>query len=115
LHFIDKLSRVKADLIPRGWINILKNTRGIYLLTCPLTREQYVGSAIGKAGFLGRWRQHAKTGYGDAVKLKSREMSDYQVSILEVVGTSTTDKQIIDLEIRWKEKLQTKQMGLNGN
>ena len=51
----------------------------------------------------------------DSVRLKSRERSDYQVSILEVVGTSTTDDEIIKLEYRWKEKLRTKEMGLNGN
>jgi hypothetical protein len=74
-----------------------------------------MGKASGQEGFWNRWCEHAKTGYGDAVKLKSREPSDYQVSILEVVGTSTTDEEIVHLENRWKEKQRTKEIGLNGN
>ena len=115
LTFISNLSKVQAETLPRGWVDILRISRGVYLLTCPKTREQYVGSAYGQDGFWGRWQEHAKNGQGDAVKLKSREPSDYQVSILEVVGTSTTDNEIIQLETRWKKKLRTKEMGLNGN
>lgn len=114
LKFISYLSRIQADAEPKSWKDILKISRGVYLLTCPKTKEQYVGSAKGEEGFWGRWEQHSKAG-GDAVKLKSREPSDYQVSILEVVGTSTTDDEVIALENRWKEKLKTKEMGLNGN
>jgi hypothetical protein len=115
LKFISNLSKIQTDALPRGWRDILQISRGVYLLTCPKTKEQYVGSARGQGRFFERWRQHAKTGYGDAVKLKSRAPSDYQVSILEVVGTSTTDDEIIQLENRWKEKLRTREMGLNGN
>jgi hypothetical protein len=115
LKFISQLSRIQAETEPRSWRDILTISKGVYLLTCPKTKEQYVGSAKGNEGFWGRWQQHAKTGKGDAVKLKSRDRSDYQVSILEVVGTSTTDDEIIHLENRWKEKLRTKEMGLNGN
>lgn len=116
LKFISNLSKIEADVLPKQWKDILEISRGVYLLTCPKTREQYVGSAYGEHGFWGRWQVHAKTGgYGDAVKLKSRDRSDYQVTILEVVGTSTTDDEIIQLENRWKEKLRTKEMGLNGN
>jgi hypothetical protein len=84
LMFISNLSRIKAETLPKGWKDVLAISRGVYLLTCPKTKEQYVGSAYGQSGFWGRWKQHAKTGYGDAVKLKSREPSDYQISILEV-------------------------------
>ena len=115
LKFIRTLSEIKTESLPKGWRDILRISRGIYLLTCPRTKEQYVGKASGDNGFLNRWQEHAKTGYGDAIKLKSREPSDYQVSILEVVGTSTTENEIIQLENLWKEKLRTKEMGLNGN
>jgi hypothetical protein len=115
LMFISNLSKIQSETLPKGWKDILGISRGVYLLTCPKTKEQYVGSAYGEGGFWNRWQQHARTGYGDAVKLKSREPSDYQVSILEVVGTSTTDEEIVRLETRWKEKLRTREMGLNGN
>ena len=62
----------------------LSASRGVYLLTCPKTREQYVGSATGGDGFHGRWLSYARDGHGGNVGLKSRDPSDYQVSILEV-------------------------------
>ena len=41
--------------------------------------------------------------------------SDYQISILEVAGTSATDHDITEMEGRWQGKLQSKDMGLNLN
>jgi hypothetical protein len=49
------------------------------------------------------------------VALKSREPSDYQVSILEVAGTAATYDDILKMESRWKRKLQTGEMGLTRN
>lgn len=46
---------------------------------------------------------------------KSRNPSDYQVSILEVAGTSSTDDDIRGMEQRWKVKLQSNEIGLNRN
>src|SRR5688500_7995847 len=39
--FIRQLSEIEA--LPISWRAILANGRGVYLLTCPRTREQYVG------------------------------------------------------------------------
>jgi hypothetical protein len=103
------------DAIPSTWAAALMATRGVYLLTCPTTREQYVGSASGADGFLGRWREYFATGHGGNVALKSRDPSDYQVSILETVGTGATVLDIIAVEGRWKDKLQSREMGLNRN
>lgn len=47
--------------------------------------------------------------------MKSRDSSDYRVSILEVAGSQMSTNEIIQLEQRWKEKLQSKEMGLNKN
>ncbi len=40
---------------------------------------------------------------------------DYQVSILEVAGTSATTEDILQMEVLWKKKLQSMEMGLNRN
>jgi hypothetical protein len=85
------------------------------LLTCPETQEQYVGSAYGEEGFWHRWQEYVQTGHGGNVALKSRDPSDYQVSILEVAGTSRTPEEILAMETLWKEKLQSREMGLNRN
>ena len=54
-----------------------------------------------------------KTGHGGNVGLKSKEPSDYQVSILEVAGSEDDQNMILKKEFLWMEKLQSKQMGLN--
>jgi hypothetical protein len=100
-------------MLPKSWATALRSSRGVYLLTCPRTKEQYVGSATGDEGFWGRWQDYVGTGHGGNIALKSRNSSDYQVSILEVAGTSATIEDIIQMEGRWQRKLQSKDMGLN--
>jgi hypothetical protein len=113
LNFIESLS--KLEKLPAGWITALRSSKGIYLLTCPRTKEQYVGSASGEDGFWGRWQDYVQSGHGGDVALKSRNAIDYQVSILEVAGTASTPEDIIRMENRWKSKLQSREMGLNRN
>jgi hypothetical protein len=113
LNLIQALS--KLDNIPKSWITALQSSRGIYLLTCPKTKEQYVGSATGEDGFWGRWQNYIHTGHGGNLGLKSRDPSDYQVSVLEVAGTSATTEDILRMEGLWQSKLQSREMGLNRN
>ena len=113
LNFIQPLS--KLNNMPTSWHTVLKSSRGVYMLTCPKTKEQYVGSATGVDGFLGRWQDYIQTGHGGNIGLKSRDASDYQVSILEVAGTSETKDEILTMEGRWQSKLQSLEMGLNRN
>lgn len=112
-RFIANLSSIEA--LPTGWLSALRAARGVYLLTCPRTKEQYVGSATGEDGFLGRWLGYARDGHGGNVGLKSREIADYQVSILEVSGSAVTYEDVIGAETLWKTKLQSREMGLNKN
>ncbi len=109
------LNLSQIDTIPVSWMAALGSTRGVYLLTYPRTYEQYVGMASGSGSFLARWQEYWSTGHGGNVGLKSRDPSDYQVSILETVGNSATDADLLTLEARWKEKLQSRAMGLNRN
>lgn len=113
LEFIRPLSEVIR--LPESWRPHLEQGRGIYLLTCPRTQEQYVGKADGADGFLGRWRSYVANGHGCNIKLKSRDPSDYRVSILEVAGSSDGPLEIGRMEERWKLKLQSREMGLNAN
>ena len=113
LNFMEPLSKVAG--LPKTWIANLKQATGIYLLTCPKTKEQYVGSASGGEGFWHRWMEYVMTGHGGNIALKSREYSDYQVSVLEVAGSSSNIDDIRDMESRWKMKLQSREMGLNRN
>jgi hypothetical protein len=110
LQFLKPLSEI-SDL-PPAWVLLLKEARGIYLLTCPRTKEHYIGKASGNEGFYGRWLEHVSTG-GDAVGLQSREASDYQVTILEVAGSAASESDVAKLEQLWMKKLQSGIMGLN--
>jgi hypothetical protein len=113
LNFMAPLSKIEG--LPASWIPRLKEATGVYLLTCPRTKEQYVGSAFGGEGFWHRWVDYAVTGHGGNIALKSREPSDYQVSILEVAGSASGSEDILKMEAKWKEKLQSREMGLNKN
>jgi len=74
LRLITPLSKVGA--FPIGWKERLAEARGIYLLCCPRTREQYVGAALSDGGFLKRWLDYVRTGHEENVALKSRDPSD---------------------------------------
>jgi hypothetical protein len=113
LAFAEPLSKLQK--LPMSWVTALKSSKGIYLLTCPKTKEQYVGSATGAEGFWQRWQDYVHTGDGGNMGLKSRDPSDYQVSILEVAGSAFTLDDILKAEVRWKSKLQSREMGLNRN
>jgi hypothetical protein len=103
------------ETLPASWVSALSSTRGIYLLSCPRTREQYVGVASGNDGFIGRWRSYFSSGHGGNVGLKSRDPSDYRVSILETTGNSATSGDLLSLETLWKKKLLSRELGLNRN
>jgi hypothetical protein len=110
-EFLEPLSRIPS--LPASWAQALRLARGIYVLTCPKTKEQYVGAAYGMDGFFGRWLEYATTGHGGNVALKSREPGDYQVAILEVAGSTASVEDVQKLEARWKDKLRSREMGLN--
>ncbi len=111
MNFISAVSGLPK--LPKAWVTALRATRGVYVLACPRTREQYVGSATGADGFWQRWHDYERDGHGGNIGLKSREPSDYQVSILQVAGTDATTEDIVKMEEQWKRKLQSKEMGLN--
>jgi hypothetical protein len=41
--------------------------------------------------------------------------SDYQVTVLEVASSSARSEDLIRLEGHWKEKLRSREFGLNAN
>ncbi len=113
LRFVERLSTIQS--LPSTWRTALEAATGIYLLTCPKTKEQYVGSACGDAGFWGRWIDYCADGHGGNVALKSRSLEDYQVCILEVAGSAASADDILRAEGLWQTKLQSREMGLNRN
>jgi GIY-YIG catalytic domain len=113
MEFRRKLSELPQ--MPVSWRETLSHVSGIYLLTCPTSGKQYVGSACGEGGLWQRWENYVATGHGGNKRLLEIPRSDYQVSILEVVSSSADESSILHTESRWKEKLQSKSFGLNAN
>lgn len=97
------------------WLKALSSVNGVYLIKDKSTGKLYVGSAYGESGIYGRWAAYAKNGHGGNLELKDLDPTNFQFSILEIVpGTATADS-VIECENRWKEKLGTRNFGLNRN
>lgn len=111
--FVGQLQDV--DDLPLLWQAALAQAKGVYLLCAPDTHEQYVGSATGNDGFIGRWRSYASDGDGGNVRLRSRDLGAYRVSILQVAGSADDRDAVLAMETLWKRKLQSREMGLNAN
>ncbi|TYC56103.1 GIY-YIG nuclease family protein [Rhodobacterales bacterium] len=99
---------------PQSWIGALRSVKGVYLLVTD-DGEQYVGSAAGEEGFMGRWSAYLTNGHGDNVLLRARGHRDYAVSILEIASPDMAAADIVIRESIWKEKLGARANGLNAN
>ena len=102
-------------ILPQAWQSALTSVQGIYLLVCPNTGEQYVGSAYGQGGFWARWSLYAENGLGGNVLLRKRNRTNYGVTILEIASPDMSPSEIIDRENAWKRKLGSRAHGLNAN
>lgn len=102
--------------LPNGWQQVLRSVKGVYLLVDLDNGKQYVGSAKGAESLLGRWMSYAGAGDGGNLGLKKAAADGprrYQVSVLEVVDENTPDATIEQIESYWKNKLLSRQFGLN--
>ena len=109
---IDRLMEV-----PDSWTEVLRAVSGIYLITDTKTGMHYVGAAYGTEGFWGRFIAYFETGHGGNVELRklARSPAHMQLSILEVLPPSLNADQVSAVEGRWKEKLRSREFGLNAN
>ena len=111
-RFMGQISEIPS--LPEAWRGALASVRGIYLLVSE-AGEQYVGSATGQEGLLGRWLAYAANGHGGNVLLRARGHRDYAVSILEVASPDMSKDDILAREAHWKDKLGARAHGLNQN
>ena len=101
-------------LLPPSWRAVLAAVKGVYLLVHP-SGDQYVGSAAGEQGFLGRFLEYAANGHGGNQLLQKQPRANYTVSILEATSSSMSGAEIIRHESEWKRKLGSRAHGLNAN
>lgn len=113
LEFRERLSGLAT--VPLSWRTALSSVSGVYLLTCPDSGKQYVGSARGSAGFWGRWEDYVASGHGGNRRMREVPTADYQVTVLEVASSSAGSDALDEMESRWKQKLLSRKFGLNAN
>lgn len=115
LDFRDLLNLIQFPDTNLTWVKALSSVNGVYLIKDKVSGKLYVGSAYGEHGIYGRWSAYAQNGHCGNLELRDLDPTNFQFSILEIVPATTTADGVIDCENRWKEKLVTRQFGLNKN
>ena len=103
------------------WQAALSAVNAVYLIVDTKSGQQYVGSAYGKDGLLGRWRIYVDSLHGHNKLMKEvicahpDQYKFFQFSILQILPKTLTDDEVIHTESLWKEKLQSIRFGMNDN
>ena len=86
------------------------------------TGKQYIGSAYGKNGLYGRWEEYINTYHGnneEFIELFNKNGIEYfekfKFIILQILPLKMSDREIVDIETKYKNKFLTKVFGLNKN
>jgi len=112
-EFVLTYSQLQA--LPRAWQDAMGQWRGIYLILDGASGKSYVGSAYGQENILGRWRSYSRTGHGSNVELKGRDPSKFTFAILQLVAQDLPKDEVVRIESNWKDRLGTREFGLNRN
>lgn len=121
LTFDELNTIIKNKDANRIWHLMLGSVAGVYLIVDSATGLQYIGSAYGEEGLIGRWKTYIETKHGGNKILISllREDPDrykrFQFSILQTLPRSMNRDQVVRKEQVFKQKLGTRSFGLNDN
>lgn len=105
----------------REWHRMLSNVAGVYLILDTVSGSQYIGSAYGKGGILGRWTTYAQNKHGGnqqliaLLELYPDRYLALQYSILKILPTALVQDDILKYESIYKKKLGSRVFGLNSN
>lgn len=119
----DELKEIVNDpTAHESWHIALSSINAVYLIVDRENGRQYVGSAYGRGGLLGRWTCYVKSLHGGN-KLMKELLCDYpdryahfQFSILQLLPKTATPDDVIQTETLWKKKLLTYEpFGMNQN
>lgn len=112
---------IENKVVYEAWQVALSSVNAIYLIVDTENGKQYVGSAYGSDGLLGRWSCYVNTHHGHNKGMK-RVICDYperyhafQFSILQILPKTITAEEIVKIEMLWKDKLLSKKFGMNRN
>lgn len=105
----------QLKVLPLKSKSALTQWRGIYFIFDASDGKGYVGSAYGGENLLGRWLNYRSTGHGGNKELRNRDPANFRYSILQRVSPDMEPTHIIRLEGTWKDRLHTRQFGMNEN
>ncbi|MCK2000502.1 GIY-YIG nuclease family protein [[Brevibacterium] frigoritolerans] len=103
------------------WHRMLSSVGAVYLIVDTIEGKQYVGSASGKEGLLGRWKEYAVNGHGNNKKLKEiidvdpQRIHTFKYTILQPLPKESTKEEVLREESKYKDKLGSRAYGLNLN
>jgi len=106
----------ELGMLSPSWESRLSEWRAIYYIRDASDGKGYVGSAYGAENLLGRWRGYAASGHGGNIRLKNRDSSNFEFSILQRLGPDDDVEHVVGIEGTWKTRLHTRWPdGLNDN
>ena len=104
------------------YYDALSVVKGIYMIIDGNTGKLYVGSAYGGDGIWGRWSSYAATCHGgnyELQKLYDQYGEEYfykfKYIILQILPMRMSDKEVIEMESKYKNRYPTREFGLNDN
>jgi hypothetical protein len=105
----------ELKLIPSSFREKLKEWRGVYLIFDVARMKFYVGSAYGRENIYGRWMNYSRQSHGGNKLLKQSNSSNLRFSILQRVSPDLEASEVIRIESSWKDRLLSREYGLNDN
>ena len=121
LSYYELLEMVDDPVKYEAWHSALSSVYGIYLIVNKKNGDQYVGSATGTNGILGRWSEYAYGHTGgdkrliELMKKEPKAYENFQFTILRILPKDMPQAQVIGIESLYKEKLGSRVFGLNAN
>ena len=112
---------IKNRPVYESWHTALEAVKAVYLIVDTVSGQQYVGSAYGDDGLLGRWKAYIDTRDGGNKKIKEllrkepERYHKFQFSILQILPKSTSNESVIQCEALYKNKLLSREFGMNDN
>ncbi len=121
LSYVELKEIIMDKILYENWHTALSSIYAIYLIVDKTDGKQYVGSAYGDGGLLGRWRCYIDTKHGGNKQLKEMicnypdRFENFQFSILQILPKTVTQEEVIKIESVYKQKFLSKEFGLNDN
>jgi hypothetical protein len=116
-----ELKKIVTNRSNREWHDALSEVAGIYLILDTQTGKQYIGSAYGRKGILGRWQAYTRNPHGGNKLLKNLlsrhpgRQNKFQFSLLKTLEKDLTQVEVIEYERFFKQKLGSRASRLNLN